>query len=664
MDFKPDEIEQELKNYFDLNKHLLRSVKKSKSVNVDVEELIGHYHHFGELLQEYPSRMRELVIIVIGNLFAKMDIMVHWTNIPKFLHESIANLRSKHLGKLVTVEGVIRQITDVKHLVRQVKFECPGCGTIISVEQTEKELKTPGQCTCGRKGGFREISKDIEDIQYVIVEETHENTERNNQPKRVKCRLLGSLCDKDKVKRHIPGSLVRVTGVLREDRKFGRNNVLVMMGNFISVNNIIALEDDEFELNISEEDEKEIRAIAGSKDGLEKVTRSIAPSIFGYNHIKKAMAFQLFGGVSRKRSDGGFTREMINGLLVGDPSLGKSVFLRFMSSVTPRGRFVSGKSSSGVGLTAAVTKSELTGGWSLEAGAIVLANGSICGIDEGDKMKDEDRSNLHEAMSLGTVTIAKAGIMATLPARTSILMAANPKLGRFSSQKSLIEQINLVPSLLSRFDFIYLMRDKPHEDLDNDIANTILNEHMEDNKQDILSVEFIRKYLHVAKQLNPVMTAEASSLLKDFYVKLRKQTKEAGDGSLIIPITPRQLESLVRLSEAHARLKLRKSVGIDDAKQAIKMMKDYLMEFGYDEKLGAFDVDKLIGTSASTRGKYDAMLKIVRLLETKSAEGFVKLEEIEDAFKDKMDKDEVYRIVEQLNSQGDLFQTPKGYRRV
>jgi len=662
MDLK--ELSSSLREYLENNKSLLQGLKKSKIVRLDVTKIIEFIPDFADLLNKEPDNVVMTTEGVVQDLLAFDSVEINWFNLPTFMCESIANIRSRHLGKLISVEGIIRQTTDVKHLIKTIKYECPSCGTILSVSQNEKEIKSPSQCSCGRKGGFREIAKDLEDIQFLIIEESHEDVERNNQPKRIKCRLLGSLCEKDIVKRNVPGTLVRLVGVLKEEKKFGRKNELTMLGNYLDVNYLLPLDDDDFELDITEEDEKQINELVNSKDTLDKLVKSIAPSIYGYEHIKKAMAFQLFGGVSKKRSDDSFTRENIHGLLVGDPSLGKSVFLRFMSSVTPRGRFISGKSSSGVGITAAVVKSELTGGWSLEAGSIVLANGSICGIDEGDKMSEEDRSNLHEAMSLGTITVAKASIQAKLPARTSILMAANPKHGRFTSQKGLMEQINLVPSLLSRFDFIYIMKDKPHEDLDKNIAEVIMGEHTEQKRENIIPIKLLRKYLFLAKQYNPIMTPDAADLIKSFYIKLRKQTKEAGDGSLIIPITPRQLESLIRLSEAHARIKLKNKVEVSDAKQAIKLMKNYLMEFGYDEKIGAFDIDKLTGTSSSTRTKFDLILKAFRELEPNSTTGYVRVEEIEKVFKDKIPQKEVEVLIQKLNQQGDLIKQGHGYKRI
>jgi replicative DNA helicase Mcm len=295
---------------------------------------------------------------------------------------------------------------------------------------------------------------------------------------------------------------------------------------------------------------------------------------------------------------------------------------------------------------------------------MVLANGSIMAIDEGDKMSEEDRSNLHEGMSIGSITINKAGINATLPARTSVLMAANPKRGRFNHSEDLIEQINLAPSLLSRFDFIYIIKDKPNEDGDRDIADKILSEHSSEFSKDILSIIELRKYIYLAKQIDPVMTDEAKKIIRDFYVDLRKKTKEAGDGSLIIPITPRQLESLIRLSEAHARLKMRHKVGIDDAKHAVKVMRDYLYEFGYDEKSGLFDVDKIIGTSSSTRGKMDLILKAFSYLETGHLDHIVPVIEVEKHLEGKIEQQEIYNIILKLNQQGDLLNVHGGYKRI
>lgn len=656
----------EAKEFFEENKkEIIDSIKDCGYASIDLSELMETHPGLMDYMLDDPEVTLELLDSTVNDSdLVDKPVHARLRNIPDSFNKHIARLRTAHLNRLISFEGVVRQRGEVKSRIVSIKYECPSCGTIISVRQTGKEIASPSSCSCGRRGSFKELTKDSIDEQILIVEETHENTERNNQPAKIKVILHEDLCGISTTAKNIPGTLVRITGVLNEERKYGRKGELTLLERFIEVNNIEHLEDDEIDMDLTEEERVKFREIAKSPNAVDLISKCIAPSVHGYDEIKQALAFQLFGGVSSKRNDGTYTREMIHGLLVGDPGTAKSVMLRFMSSATSRGRFVSGKGASGVGLTAAVKKSEITGDWALEAGAMVLANGSIMAVDEGDKMDEADRSNLHEGMSLGTITINKAGLGATLPARTSVLMAANPKRGRFNHKEDLISQINLVPSLLSRFDFVYIIKDKPHEDGDMDIAMKILEQHSEEQVLPAMDMNELRKYINMAKQIDPIMTKEAKDVIAKFYVDLRKQTKEAGDGSLIIPITPRQLESLVRLAEAHARLKMRKHVGPDDAKHAVTVMRNYLKEFGYDAKSGSFDVDKIMGMSSNTRNNLDIVLRTIRSLEGNHLEKFVPAMEIENVLRGKVEIDDIYKAIGTLNLKGDILKQGSTYKRV
>jgi len=342
---------------------------------------------------------------------------------------------------------------------------------------------------------------------------------------------------------------------------------------------------------------------------MEYLGKSIAPSVYGNEEIKKALTLQLFGGVPMLRSDGSYSREQIHGLLVGDPGVAKSVILKYLQEVSHKSRYVSGKSASGVGLTATVVKDELTGGYALEAGAMVLANKGSLFIDEFEKMSEEDRSNLHEGMSLGTISVSKASIQAKLNARTSILAAANPKFGRFDVSKPFASQINLAPSLLSRFDFIFVMRDVPEEIRDSMIADKIFGEHSTDRNDDILSKDMFKKYVAFAKSYKPKMGASALKILKEYYINLRKKTKVV-DGKKVIPIGARQLEGLIRFSEASAKIRLRRTIISEDANTAIEVMESYLKEIGYDKKNDTFDVDAIGGNGIQSRNKVGTVMNV------------------------------------------------------
>jgi replicative DNA helicase Mcm len=348
------------------------------------------------------------------------------------------------------------------------------------------------------------------------------------------------------------------------------------------------------ELNISEEDERQIHELAADPNVLEKLALSIAPSIYGYEEVKKALVLQLFGGVKKIKNDGTRTRGDFHLLLVGDPGVAKSVILKFISGIAPKGRYVVGKSASGAGITATVVRDEFMRGWSLEAGAMVLANKGIVCIDEMDKMDPQDRSAMHEAMEQQTVTISKANVQATLRAETSVLAAANPKLGRFNPYDTVANQIDMPPTLINRFDVIFILKDLPDRTRDEAIANHVLVEHKEFGSKLNMDFNLFRKYIAYAKQkVQPFLTEDSIAEIKKFYVDLRNMPVSGDQVMRPLPISARQLEALIRLSEASARARLSVQVSREDAKRAIDLMKYYLTQVGYDYETKTFDIDRI-----------------------------------------------------------------------
>ena len=331
------------------------------------------------------------------------------------------------------------------------------------------------------------------------------------------------LVDPKMEERTTPGSRVRVIGILKEvPVPLQTGAISTRFDLAVEANNVIPLEETFEEFEISEEDERQIQELAADKNILQKMAESIAPSIYGYEEVKQALVLQLFGGVKKKRADGTEARGDIHILLVGDPGVAKSVVLKFMSALAPKGRYVVGKAASGAGITATVVRDEFLRGWSLEAGAMVLSNKGLVCIDEIDKMEPQDRSAMHEAMEQQTVTISKANVQATLRAETSVLAAANPKLGRFEPFQVIAQQIDMPPTLLNRFDIIFTLRDLPERGRDEAIATHVLLEHKREGKKQIIDKDLFRKYIAYAKQkIQPLLTTEAIDEIKKFYVELR-----------------------------------------------------------------------------------------------------------------------------------------------
>ncbi|HID09293.1 TPA: AAA family ATPase, partial [Candidatus Micrarchaeota archaeon] len=363
--------------------------------------------------------------------------------------------------------------------------------------------------------------------------------------------------------------------------------------------NLEPVEEDFEDIEIEDEDIIKIKQLASDPDIYNKLIKSIAPTIYGYDEIKLALALQLFGGYKKIAPDGTKIRGDIHILLIGDPGAGKSQLLKYIQKLAPKSRFVSGKGASAAGLTATVTKDDYLKAWSVEAGVLVLASNGVALIDELDKINKEDIQALYEAMEQQTVSIAKASINTTLKAECSILAAANPKFGRFDPYLSIAEQINLPPPLLTRFDLIFTVLDIPDKKKDKEIAKHILRVHLNKGEKPAIDLQLLKKWIVYAKQkIKPVMSEEAAKLIEEYYTKVRNMANENGK-IVSIPITTRQLEAIVRLAEASARVRLSNEINIEDAKRAIDLVEKSLRKIGYDPETGKIDIDRITGMGAT-----------------------------------------------------------------
>jgi replicative DNA helicase Mcm len=428
-------------------------------------------------LLDYPEdsiKAAELSIREIELPSEVKNFRVRLYNLPDSQKLKIGEIRSSHIGKLLVLDGIVRRKSDVRPQVTKTEFECPNCGRIISVLQTETTFKEPRSCGCGRKGNFRLLEKELVDAQSMVLEEAPEMLEGGDQPRRMGIFLKEDLVSPISEKRTNPGNRIRVVGILKEVPVVKHGSRLTNFDLHIDTNHIETIDEDFYEIKISKDDTSAILALAKDKKVNEKLVTAIAPSIYGYERVKEALLLQLMGGVQKRRSDGVVSRGDIHILLVGDPGSGKSQLLKRISVIAPKGRYVSGGGVSSAGITAAVVKDEILGGWSLEAGALVLANNGICSIDEMDKMSEEDSGAMHEALEQQTVSVAKASIQATLIARTTVLAAANPKFGRFDQYGNIAEQINMPPTLINRFDLIFTIKDLPQLERDEKTAKHIL----------------------------------------------------------------------------------------------------------------------------------------------------------------------------------------------
>lgn len=652
------------KNYLAVLTDNLRKDKKFLVINFN--ELSKFDPELAEMLLEQPEDTIKAAEIAIEQLDIENSENTHarFSDLPETQHIMIRNIRSKHLNKLFQIKGVIRQKSDVRPQVTAAKFECPSCGNVINVLQLDTSFKEPSRCGCGRKGKFRLISQELVDAQGLVLEEDPEELEGGYQPKRMNVFLKDDLVSPFSEKKTSPGSKIEVVGmikevpiILRTGSKSTRFDLL------IEANYVNAIEETFSEVEISEEEERQIKEIAEDPRCYERLIDSVAPSIYGYDKVKEAILLQMAGGVHKTRKDGIMSRGDMHVLLVGDPGAGKSALLKRANIIAPKARYISGKGISAAGLTASVVKDEFLKGWSLEAGAMVLASNGLCCIDELDKVSEEDRSAMHEAMENQTVSISKANIQATLIARTTVLAAANPKFGRFDPYGIIAEQIDLPPTLINRFDLIFTIKDLPDEKKDGQLATHILNLHQSpDIKEPEINTDLLKKYIGYAKRkANPKLSDGAIQEIKKYYLKMRA-SGGSEEGVRTIPISPRQLEALVRLSEANTRLRLSNEVTKKDAKRAIALLEYSLMDVGFDRETGKIDIDRIAtGVSASARGHIMTVKEIINELEEKLGKT-VPIDDVIAAARERgIEEDKVEEALEKLKRTGDLFEPRHGF---
>jgi replicative DNA helicase Mcm len=458
-----------------------------------------------------------------------------------------------------------------------------------------------------------------------------------------------------------PGDRISITGVARALQEFvGRKARLRTFDLLLDANYVEVVGKEIEVVELTPDDERIIRELAKDPFIHRKLIASLAPSIYGYGDLKESVLYLLFGGVSKRLPDGVTIRSEINVLLVGDPGTAKSQLLQYVSRIAPRGLYTSGRGTTAAGLTAAVVR-EKSGGMVLEAGALVLADKGVACIDEIDKMRPEDRVAIHEALEQHTVSVAKGGIVATLNARAAVLAAANPSLGRYDPYRNITDNINLPVTLLSRFDLLFIMKDVPEVDADSKMSEHILTLHRLKTtpEEPPLAPELLRKYIAYAKRIEPQLTDEVVVELRQFYLKMRSTS---GSTESPVAITPRQLEALVRLSEARARCFLREKVEVEDARAIIRLMMLSLEDVGIDTATNKIDIDVIMtGKPKSLRDKMQVVLSTFADLEKQL--GIVQDSTLYQALSRKVDitDEEARKLVDQLVREGIIYSPKEGY---
>lgn len=662
--------------FFDeyLRKEIRKAIHDDKSfLGVSFFDISEYDIDLGDQLLSNPENVLMIMEETLKQFYeanSKTNLKIRLTSLPSTEKLMIRDVRSEHLGKLIMLEGLVVRKTDVRPRMTHIEYLCTNhdCNfaqdklRVPQLEEKANLLKACPRC----KSPIELINRVLIDSQNLVLGEIPEQLENSgDQPKRMNILLQGDLVSSFKEGKTNPGSRVYVIGIIKEIPRATRTGAesvdydLIVQGN-----NIDLSEEDYSDINISPEEEKQIKDLAAQPEVVKTLVSNIARSIYGNNKIKEAIILQLFGGSGATKGDGIRTRGDIHILLIGDPGAAKSQLLKAATKIAPKSSFVSGKSASGVGLTASVVKDEVMKGFALEAGALVLASGGLCAIDELDKMSEDDTSAMHEALEQQTISIAKANIRATLQCRTTVLGAANPKMGRFDPYGDISKQINFPPALLSRFDLIFILRDIPDKKRDNLIADHILQTHKDISKSTTeLSSDFLKKYIaYTRANIKPVLTQDAITKIKDFYVRIRTAAGDNDEegGNRSVPITARQLEAIVRLSEAYAKIRLDKRVREEYAQEAIDLLMYCLEKIGIDPKTGELDIDRITtGITATTRNQYKMVSDIIDRLETEKPE--INYEDIlEECNKAGLSsKVEVQKILDKLKQEGIVFEPRK-----
>ncbi|HJL55087.1 MAG: minichromosome maintenance protein MCM [Candidatus Thalassarchaeaceae archaeon] len=626
---------------------------------VSFHDLQSFDPEFAEDVLEYPRKIlaagSRMLMEICRERGADVEPLLRVGELPKDSRRPLREIGSADINRMRSVDVIVTKMSEIKPRIHMAVFKCESCGHDIEIEQdNERQLKEPLSCpqALGGCGSSRPVTRfelvllnsRMVNNQWIEIQELPENVPSGAQPGRGMVLVEGN-----QVNKHLPGQRItaNVVPFARTEVKKGKKTPL-----FDIVYHLVSSEHESVpftEISISDEDKEKIISI--SERGEELLTlmqNSIAPSVFAIGDmpaVKRSLALQLFGGVSRINPDNTRLRGDIHILLMGDPGVAKSQLLKYMIKISPRGKLASGGGVSGAGLTAAAVRDAFNDGrFGLEAGILPLSDRGLAAIDEFDKISEDDRKTMHPAMEQQEIQISKGGITATLPARCSVLAAANPVQGRFSIRGSNIsvmysfKETGLPVPLASRFDIIWMIRDEIRVEDDERVARHILEtrskamseEKIEggadfdpisseedkiisigvDNKE-YLTTDFLRKYIAYAKRnVHPTIDTKAKEMILEYYTATRVSFGKIDDdleGSDVVPITARALESLIRLTEAHARMHLKEIADEEDAKMAIGVYKHWRQESNITDASEIYS-----GVTSSTRRANTTIRTIIR----------------------------------------------------
>ncbi|KAF3323012.1 DNA replication licensing factor MCM4 [Carex littledalei] len=626
--------------------HRIMELEGAESLDIDAHDVFEYDPDLYNKMVRYPLEVLAIFDIVLMDLVARIDPLFE-KHIQTRIHNlkssvCMRNLNPSDIEKMVSMKGMIIRCSSIIPELKEAIFRCLVCGFYSEPVLVDRgRINEPTRCPREECKAMNSMSLvhnrcRFADKQIVKLQETPDEIPDGGTPHTVSVLMHDKLVDTGK-----PGDRVEVTGIYRAmSVRVGptQRTVKSIFKTYIDCLHLKKTDKSRLQIddtadrdsnnNTTQEDDaplnndkiEKLKELAKLPDIYDRLTRSLAPNIWELDDVKRGLLCQLFGGNALKlASSGASLRGDINILLVGDPGTSKSQLLQYIHKLSPRGIYTSGRGSSAVGLTAYVAKDPETGETVLESGALVLSDKGVCCIDEFDKMSDNARSMLHEVMEQQTVSIAKAGIIASLNARTSVLACANPSESRYNPRLSVIDNIHLPPTLLSRFDLIYLILDKADEQTDRRLAKHIVSlffQNPDTSVHEVLDLPTLVAFISYAKKhIHPELSDEAAEELTRRYVQMRQRGNTPGSRKKVITATARQIESLIRLSEALARMRFSPVVEVGDVTEAFRLLEVALQQSATDHSTGTIDMDLIMtGISASERTRRENLLAATRNL--------------------------------------------------
>lgn len=635
-----------------------------QSLFIDYEDISEFNHEIADDLLEHPEKildyfeeaLRQYPLPVMVDLD---QAHVRVCNLPDGVILDVSDVTRHHnIGRMLGIRGQVQKVSKVQPRILEANFECKRCGTSSFVPQKGENFQEPQECAgCERQGpfSFNPSGSTWTDHQSARLQQPPERTQGGNG------QSIDVHLEDDLIEEFDAGDRVTLTGIL--DIESPGDDQSRDFDMTVDTRAVVREQSDYEDVNVADHLD-EIRAIANGSSGdpYELLVDSINPSHKGDSEIKLAIGLMLFGGWQRggKRGDSHI-------LLMGDPGCGKSTFLQAVDDLAPRSTYASGKGASASGLTAAAVNDDFGDSeWGLEAGALVLANGGIACIDEIDKVKDDAVSSLHDALESQKVRVNKAGINTTLNAVTALLAAGNPKHGRFDPYEPIAQQIDLGPTLMSRFDLYFMVSDSPDAETDKGVVDHMMRSRRAAAKQELgekltdeerssvepaIPQDVLRAYIAYAKEeVTPYLreeNTEAREHLKEGFLKIRLANAAEEDNP--VPVTYRQEEAIERLAEASARVRLSDEVTKEDVERALSLVRTSMKEVGVDPETGEFDADIVeTGTSKNQRDRKKHLKNLIEELEEPT------VDELAEAVT--LDRDRLESELETLRNRGHIYE--------